>query len=305
MKIDRRHFLGPVAGAAAVVGPTFGESKQELPQVTLAGGAVKMTRLGFGTSTIGGLTKQSGWAKNNPKRKREMSDEEAVAMFHRAYERGLTFIDMADAYGTHQYCRVALQDIPREKVSLMTKFAFNAQNKKGGLLSVPVKEREAFARKSFDRYRRELNTDYIDILLLHCLTNPDWVEEMQPYMDVFSEYKEKGLIKTLGCSCHNYGAMETAADCSWVEVLLARINQEGVRCDGTAEEVLRVLRRSRKNGQFVIGMKVYGAGKLVGKRDACMKFAQECGVQDALTLGMRSVEEINENLSLMKKYPAV
>jgi aryl-alcohol dehydrogenase-like predicted oxidoreductase len=305
MKIDRRHFLGPVAGAAAMVGPTFGESKQELPQVTLAGGAVKMTRLGFGTGTVGRETKQSIWAKRNKRLERVMSDQDAVALFHRAYERGITFFDMADVYGTHPFCREALKDIPREKVALMTKFWWQHQAQGGDLLAIPVKERETFARKAFDRYRRELNTDYIDMLLLHCLTQPKWVEEMQPYMDVFSEYKEQGLIKTLGCSCHNYGAMETAADCSWVDILLARINPEGVRCDGSADEVLKVLREAKRKGKFVIGMKVYGAGDLLSQRDACMKFAQECGVQDALTLGVKSVDEMNENLSLMEKYPVV
>jgi polysaccharide deacetylase 2 family uncharacterized protein YibQ len=85
---------------------------------------------------------------------------------------------------------------------------------------------------------------------------------------------------------------------------LARINPEGIRCDGNAEAVLKVLRRAKEQGTFVIGMKIYGAGKLVPDRDACMKFAQECGVLDALTLGMSSVEQLNENLSLFSKYPA-
>ncbi len=302
MKTDRRHFMGPIAGVAAVASTSFGASESAMPKVELPGCGIKMSRLGLGTGTVGGLTKQSVWAKRNAKKKATMSSVEAEQLFLKSYERGITFFDLAEAYGTHGFCREALKKVPREKVALMTKFWWRTQSQTPEKLS--VREREQFARDAFERYLRELDTDYIDMLLLHLLEEPSWTEEMKPYMEVFSAYKERGLIKTLGCSCHSYGAMETAATSAWVDVLLARINPAGIRCDGDAEEVLEVLRRAKDRGAFVIGMKIYGAGMLVPDRDACMKFAQECGVLDALTLGMSSVEQLNENLSLFSKYPA-
>ena len=303
MKMDRRQFIGPIAGMAAVASTSLGASEGAMPQVELPGCGIKMSRLGLGTGTLGGLTKQSVWAKRNSKKKASMSAAEAEQLFLQSYERGITLFDLAEAYGTHEFCRKGLKQVPGEKVALMTKFWWRTQSQTPGKLS--IREREQFARDAFERYLRELNTDYIDMLLLHLLEEPSWTEEMKPYMDVFSSYKERGLIKTLGCSCHSYGAMETAATSSWVDVLLARINPEGVRCDGNADEVLEVLRRAKEQGTFVIGMKICGAGTLVPNRNACMKLAQECGVLDALTLGMSSVEQLNENLSLFSKYPAI
>ena len=96
--------------------------------------------------------------------------------------------------------------------------------------------------------------------------------------------------------------METAVDCDWVDVLLARINPEGVRCDGSAEEVLKVLRRGKQNNTFIIGMKILGAGQLISDRENCIKFAQNCGVLDAMTIGIESVAQIDDNLNLLNKY---
>ena len=69
MKTDRRHFIGPIAGMAAVASTSFGASESAIPQVELPGCGIKMSRLGLGTGTVGGLTKQSLWAKRNAKKK--------------------------------------------------------------------------------------------------------------------------------------------------------------------------------------------------------------------------------------------
>ncbi len=39
------------------------------------------------------------------------------------------------------------------------------------------------------------------------------------------------------------------------------------------------------------------------KRDECMKYAQRCGVFDAMTIGAVSPQQVDENLALMAKYP--
>ena len=83
-------------------------------------------------------------------------------------------------------------------------------------------------------------------------------------------HQEKKRIRAVGVSCHNLGAMKTAAKCPWVDVVLARINPEGTKMDGTVDEVVEVLREMKKNGKAVIGMKIYGEGKLAGMKEKCM-----------------------------------
>jgi predicted aldo/keto reductase-like oxidoreductase len=123
-------------------------------------------------------------------------------------------------------------------------------------------------------------------------------------MEVLSEAKAKGQIKAVGVSCHDFGAMQTAAELPWVDVMLARTNPYGVLCDSDADEVLAVLRKAKANGKAIIGMKVYGAGRLVDKRDECMRYAQTNGVLDAMTIGALSSAEVDDNLALMARYPA-
>ncbi len=83
-------------------------------------------------------------------------------------------------------------------------------------------------RAELDRYRREMGTDYIDILLLHCMLDADWPERKKGAMAVISEAREKGIVRTHGTSCHTLEALKTAARTPWVQVDLARINPAGV-----------------------------------------------------------------------------
>ncbi|MFO0930201.1 MAG: aldo/keto reductase [Gemmataceae bacterium] len=160
------------------------------------------------------------------------------------------------------------------------------------------------AATAIDRFRHELSTDYLDIVLLHCVTTKAWDNELVPYMEALTEAKDKKKVKAVGVSCHDLGALRRVADCPWADLVLARINPKGVMCDGTADEVVDALKAIKKAGKAIIGMKIFGEGKLVARRDECMKFAQELGLLDAMTIGFMKTEQVDDTLSLMAKYPA-
>jgi len=291
--LNRRKFMVPMIGTAAALAAhnTDAVSTEVPPQIQLGNTGITMSRMGFGTGKRGGnrqseLTRQ-GFAK-------------AVGLFHHCYDRGINFFDLADLYGTHIYCREALRQIPREKVTLMTKLWWGYDSNEPSSLSIAHRRKSAEA--ALERFRHEIATDYLDIVLLHCLRKKEWTEEMKPYMEVLSEAKAKGQIKAVGVSCHDFGAMQTAAELPWVDVMLARSNPYGVMCDSSAEEVLALLKKAKANGKAIIGMKVYGAGRLLDKRDECMRYAQTQGVLDAMTIGALSPEQVDENLALMAKY---
>jgi hypothetical protein len=101
--------------------------------------------------------------------------------------------------------------------------------------------------------------------------------------------------------------MRTAAVTPWVDVILARINMKGgkeVMMDGSREAVEAVLRTAKANGKAVIGMKIFGEGRLADQREACIKYAQEVGFIDAMTIGFHTPEQIDDVLRLMHRYPA-
>lgn len=296
--INRRGFIGAAAGAAALVSGVGGLRAEAVtgpappPIGPLGPTGIEMSRVGLGTG-MHGSNRQSDHSR--------LGFEQLVALFRHAYGRGVTFFDMADLYGTHVYCREALRSIPREKVTILTKIWWRYDRPAG---KADAGERRYDAKVAVERFRHELATDYLDIVLLHCLTEPSWERVMEPYMEALAEEKEQKRIRAVGVSCHDFGAMETAASSPWVDVLLARFNPKGVKMDGTPEEVAAVLRKAKENGKAVIGMKILGEGKLAGEREACIQFAQESGLLDAMTIGCVSPAQIDDILSLVQKYPA-
>jgi predicted aldo/keto reductase-like oxidoreductase len=137
----------------------------------------------------------------------------------------------------------------------------------------------------------ELGTDYLDICLMHCLTEGDWTERFRGVMDVFSEAKQKGIIRAHGCSCHSIEALRAAAKSPWVEVDLARINPIGSHMDADPQIVVGVLRQMKAAGKAVIGMKILGEGDLRNRQSEALRYALSLGVLDAFTIGAESKAE--------------
>ena len=304
--IDRRRFLGASAGAAAtltVLRPTEGaESRTEIvgdsvprpPLVPLGNTGIKLTRLAQGTGVRGG-NRQSDQTRAGFAR--------LTALFRHAYDRGIKFFDLADLYGTHLYFREALRTIPRDDVKILTKVWWRYDGPEDAA-STSRPERAAICLATLERFRHEIATDRLDVVLLHCCTSPTWDQDLAPYREVLSEAKEKKQVGAVGVSCHTLEALKTAAACPWVDVILSRINPKGASMDSSPDEVIPVLRTARKNGKAIIGMKIFGEGKLSGEREACMQFAQENGLLDAMTIGFHTPEQIDDALRLMHRWPA-
>jgi 1-deoxyxylulose-5-phosphate synthase len=303
---DRRGFLGTSAGIAAGLA-AMGHSGQTAnaktepavgaiprpPQIELGNTGVKMSRLGQGTGVHGG-SRQSDQTR--------MGFDKLVDLFHHAYDRGITFYDLADLYGSHVYFREALREIPRDKISILTKVWWRYDGPED---NTSADHRRQAARATLERFRHELTTDYIDIVLLHCLQDPAWTGKMQPYMDELDNAKQAGRVKAVGVSCHDFGALKAAATNDWVDVILARINPEGVMMDASPAEVIDVLSQAKASGKAIIGMKIFGEGRLVDQRDRCIEYAQNHEFMDAMTIGFHKPEQIDEVLQLMAKFPAV
>jgi aryl-alcohol dehydrogenase-like predicted oxidoreductase len=235
--------------------------------VRLGRTGIKTSRLAMGTGTVGTghHSHQTALGING------LSD-----LLLNGYDRGLRFFDSADAYGSHPHVAEALKHIPRDRVTVLTK-----------TWARDPKE----ARADLDRFRRELGTDYIDVCLMHCLSEGDWTTRYRGVMDVFSEAKEKGIIRAHGCSCHSIEALRAAAASPWVEVDLVRINPIGSHMDADPETVVGVLRQMRAAGKGLVGMKILGEGDLRNRQDEALKYALGLGVLDAFTIGAESKAE--------------
>jgi aryl-alcohol dehydrogenase-like predicted oxidoreductase len=232
--------------------------------VTLGSTGIKTSRLAMGTGTVG-----SGHHSNQT----ALGVKGLSDLLLNGYDHGLRFFDAADSYGSHPHVAEALKHVQRDKVTVLTK---------------TWARDPATARADLDRFRRELGTDYLDICLMHCVTEPDWTERYKGVMDVFSEAKQKGIIRAHGCSCHTIEALRAAAKSPWVEVDFARINPIGSHMDADPETVVGVLKSMKAAGKAVVGMKILGQGDLAGRQDEAIKYALSLGVLDAFTIGAES-----------------
>jgi len=235
--------------------------------VVLGQTGIRTSRLAMGTGTVG-----SGHHSHQT----ALGVKGLSDLLLNGYDHGLRFFDSADSYGSHPHVAEALKHVARDQVTVLTKtFSRDA----------------ASARADLDRFRRELGTDYLDICLMHCVTEGDWTERYRGVMDVLSEAKEKGTIRAHGCSCHSIKALRAAAKSPWVEVDLARINPIGSHMDASPQEVVSVLKEMKAAGKGIIGMKILGQGDVSGRVDDALRYALSLGVLDAFTIGAENKVE--------------
>lgn len=295
---NRRQLIaGALAGVGAVVaGPGWlttakaGNSARRggaTEIVTLGRTGIKTTRLAQGTGFNG-----TGRSSEHTR----LGMKAFTKLVRHSLDQGIRFMDAADLYGSHEYLRKALEGVSRDKYTLLTK----------------IWPREAFwnmpsggAKEEVNRFRRELNTDVIDICLIHCMTDTQWPQTYERIRDELDEMKQKGAVRAVGVSCHDLGALKVAAALPWTDVVLARINNVGKSAfmDGSAEEIASVLKQAKANGKVVLGMKIFGAGKLVSPtaKDASIKFVHDNNLVDAMTIGMLSPEQVDDTIERINK----
>ena len=235
--------------------------------VALGKTGIKTSRLAMGTGTV-------GYAKHSNQTALGVGGLSALLL--NGYDHGLRFFDTADAYGSHPHVAVALKQLPRDKITVMTKSWSRTPQEMGADL---------------ERYRRELGTDYLDIVLMHCLTDGDWTERYKGVMEVLSEAKEKGIIRAHGCSCHSIEALRAAAKSPWVEVDLVRINPIGSHMDADPDTVVSVIKQMKASGKGIVGMKILGQGDLRTRQSEALKYALSLNLLDGFTIGAESKAE--------------
>ncbi len=243
---------------------------------------VKVSRIAMGTGF-------GGWDRSSNQTR--LGQKAFTALMRHGFDAGLNFYDMADLYGSHPFMKNAMKEIPRDKIALLSKIWFA-----GGSVFTPTDR----AKPEVDRFLGELGVDYLDVCLIHCVEDDGWTRHRRRMMDEMSELKEKKIIRNTGVSCHDLGALKKAAEEPWVDVIFSRINPEAKSMDvdspSRVHEVADTLKNARKNGKFVVGMKIFGAGKLVGQeqRDASLRFVWGNGLVDAMTIGFEAPAQVDD-----------
>jgi aryl-alcohol dehydrogenase-like predicted oxidoreductase len=294
--LTRRQFVATAMAAGvgsvllgnAVPGIPYdpsGTSEDPFRIVTLGKTGIKSTLLGMGT----------GFSGNNRSSNITRAGV-AETLIHQAYEKGIRFFDCADSYGTHPFAAAALKGFPRESYALSSKMWVS----QGG---IPEAERPD-ADVVVDRFRKELNTDYLDLVQLHCMTDRLWTDKQKKQMDILETLKAKKIIRAHGVSVHSLEAMEAAAESSWVDIIHVRVNPYGETMDKSDPSlVIPVIEKLHKAGKGVIGMKLIGNGKFRDdseKIDASLKYVLGLGTVDMIIVGFEKPEQIDNYIERVR-----
>jgi len=297
-RINRREFIGAVIGGTSVAAATGallwdGQTAQSQqrggdfiidPAIKSPTDKVSLGKSGVQVSLVGIGTGSGGWARQSNQTR--LGQEDFTKQIRHAFDNGINFFDLADQYGSHPFFTKAMNGVARDKYVIQTK---------------STSRRAVEARADIDRFLKELNTDYIDSLIIHNVTEADWTTRFQEVMEVFKEAKKAGKIRAHGVTCHSFAALQAAEASDWVQVNQVRWNSRESHMDADVKTARALFEKMRRKGQGMIGMKVVGQGSLVQGEKAltpedCFKFQIESGVVDAFVIGVEKVEHIDQLL---------
>ncbi|SHE74659.1 Aldo/keto reductase family protein [Mariniphaga anaerophila] len=292
MNMHRRNFVRALSlGTAHLLfsntlyaGQSRYASSNPLQKVKLGKSGLETTLLGIGTGVHAG--NRTAFLTRQDKNK-------SLDLLYHTYHKGIRFFDCADSYGTHGIVAEAMKKMDREQITLSSKIWV-----RGG--GIPEPERPD-ADIVVDRFRKELNTDYIDLVQIHCMVEENWTETQKKQMDILENLKAKGIIKAHGVSVHSLEAMEDAANSPWVDVIHVRINPYGIAMDKPEpEQVVKVINKLHSAGKGVIGMKLVGNGKLrdqSDKIDHALRFVLGLETVDMMIIGFEENKQIDNYLA--------
>ena len=285
--MKRRLFIQTAAAGVAAASAVSVNAQSESVDTNPVGlvnltPQIKASRVGFGTGV------RAGMRQSNMHR---MGNGIGVENMRYAYDCGIRFFDMADSYGTHQFVAEALKGKPRDSYVLSTKIWCHP----GG--GIPEKERLS-AEHLIERFLKELNTDYIDLINIHCLMSPNWVEQFEYQFEPLENLKKKGLIRAHGVTCHARSAAEIAAKLPWVDSMHLRLNTEREKMDGDWDQNVAIAKTAKENGKGVVIMKILGEGSIntpEGRKRSTIAVTR-MPYKDVMIVGFEAKQHIDEFL---------
>jgi predicted aldo/keto reductase-like oxidoreductase len=281
--ISRRDFLGRSAAAVGTVAATGLLAGAAEPPRKLKSGADQVTlgKTGIRTSLIGIGTGSHGVRHSSNQVK--LGQTGFIKLIRHAYDQGVRYIDTADQYGSHLFVRDAIKGLPRDSLFIQTKTHATTPE---------------MLWADLNRFREELGVEYIDSVLMHCMTVATWPRDRRPVMDALDKAKDKKLVRAVGVSCHGMPPLQAATRCDWIDIDLARINPVGVKAvmDGSPEQVVPCLRAMHSKGKGILGMKILGEGRFKTEEEQVksLRFVLGLGCVDAMVIGFEKPEQIEQ-----------
>ena len=245
----------------------------------------------------------------------EAPEQEAVETLSYACEHGINYVDFATAGAeTFRYAGLAFASV-RSQLFYQVHFGANYETGEYGWTTDLDK-----VKGQIDWQLFQLNTDYIDFGMIHCLDSAgDWEQYQENgVLDYLLEMKKRGVVRHIGLSTHTPELAGRILDSGIVEQMMFSINpaydyQHGEYAAGSAGERMDLYRRCEAEGVGISVMKPYSGGQLLDDRTSpfgraltkiqCLQYAlDKPGVLTVLP-GVRNLDEMKEALSWLEAAP--
>ncbi len=270
-----------------------------LPGCVLGKTGIKLPILGFGGAAL-----PQKWGNARSTKEREK-------LVRHAYDKGIRYFDTSISYtyaDSQAIIGSALKDV-REKVFITTKVDFwNTKSDDGRFTKVPKGE----AMRQIKMNLRELQSDYIDAILLHGTPGVEQltVEQAMEIQGELLQARKEGLVRFVGFSAHHYfeKALELISTGQFDLCMLAYgylpRGHSRFFSPRTVEFRNACLAKAHELKMGIVAMKVMGAGMLGGfgrkhleklPGAACRYVLQDDRVH-ILAIGMRYAKEIDANV---------
>jgi aryl-alcohol dehydrogenase-like predicted oxidoreductase len=233
----------------------------------------KVSKLCYGTLSLSNLQNHN-------------TEESKIKLLNYAYESGINFLDTAELYDNYKLLKKFIKDKDRETLSIATKsYAYDKKT----------------AEYSINKALKELNTDYIDIFMLHEQDNGNNFIGHFEAVERFMKYKDAGIIRHFGISTHRIEAVNDSIKFKEIEIVFPLLNMKGIGIqDGNITDMLNAVKLAKKNNKFILAMKIYGGGHLILDAKNAFEFVNNLSEVDAIAVGMSTKDEIDANISYLE-----
>ncbi len=212
--------------------------------------------------------------------------ENKIKLLNYAYEKGINFFDTAELYDNYNILKEFIKDKDRDKLTVATKsYAYDRKT----------------AEYSVNKALEELNTEYLDVFMLHEQENGNNFLGHYEAVERFMEYREQGVIKHFGISTHRVQAVKDSIKFKEIEFVFPLFNMEGIGIqDGTIGDMIDAVKKAKENNKFIMAMKIYGGGHLINRSKEAFEFVRGVKEIDFIAVGMSTIAEVDANICYLE-----
>ena len=239
------------------------------------------------------------------------------ALLKTAVDAGVTFIDTGRSYfnGQNEFMVGEAIKGNRHRLIIQSKISLRLRQDEENLQSASVSQRiKTMMEQSLSESLKALQTDYVDVMLLHGVRSVDMVRH-ETIITFFQEAKKKGQIRAHGFSSHTnqVEVMQAANQTKFYDVIMIPYNhkgsyihsQSGRHSEWDQTSLEAEMKKALAHGKGIVAMKTCSAGPFAPNPESkpsyegALRWVLGRDTVHTMAVAMGNLEEIEEDVRAM------